>query len=173
MLDQSNNSLSSVDSSRRYPTKDDRFGNSSPRVNKKDLPIMAPQRKRDFARQAPRRTQSCNLGKRTIWKDKGGSARYTLREEPRPEEVKPVGFGEAAKARMTDALLSGSFAGLVVLENLETAVSAAVATKRSLDRQWSAKMVVTSSDTDSQSEESEWRCKDGQPYWFATFCTND
>ena len=121
-----------------------------PPERKRDSPVRVPRRRGDpmrkqpersgeFVRETPRRTVS--LPKRTIWKDKGGSARYVLRDdEAKPEDVKPTGYGAAAKSAMTDALLSGSVAGLAVLEKVEFA---AVATRRHLDRQWTSQKRIS------------------------------
>lgn len=93
-----------------------------------------------------------SLPKRTIWKDKGGSARYVLRNEP-PPESKLTGLGAAAKERLTDAMLQGSLAGLCVLERVE---SAAVATRKVLDRQLSQKgLSGTGNPIESSEEGSE------------------
>ena len=132
------------------PMKNDRFSSNAP-TSKEDLAMKLPDRKRDFVRQTPARTQSQNLPRRTIWKDKGGSARYVLRDEPPPKDIKPTGLGAAARAAVTDALLSSSVAGLVVLENLE---SAAVATRRRFDRQISQKRLSDAS-AGSQGDGSE------------------
>lgn len=99
----------------------------------------------DFVKQPISRT--VRLPRRAIWKDKGGSARYVLRDEPAlVEELKPLGYGAAAKEAMTDALLSGSVAGLAVLETVE---HAAVATRRHLDRHWASQKRLSGTDLDS------------------------
>lgn len=173
MLDNSSNSETMTCSTISKSLVSNRFsaGAAGQRKSKGDTMILSPERKRDnvmripqrggdparnspkkdegFVRQTPRRTVS--LPRRAVWKDKGGSARYTLRDETTPEEVKPASYGETAKSAMTDAFLSGSVAGLVVLETVE---SAAVAT-RSLTRQWSQKMIVLESETPAEAPEDD------------------
>ena len=124
----------------------DRARFSPGKAGKSNEAMRIPKRRDDseFVRQPVRRTVS--LPRRTIWKDKGGSARYILRDEPAPvEEVKPLSFGAAAKEAMTDALLSGSVVGLTVLETVE---HAAVVTRRHLDRQWTSQKRLSDVDLD-------------------------
>jgi hypothetical protein len=75
-----------------------------------DLPAISMEKERRL----PQRTAS--MPKRTIWKDKGGSARYVLGEEPKPEEVKPPSWDEVAKEALADAVISSGAAGLAVFD---------------------------------------------------------
>lgn len=134
----------------------DRFSAGEAEASNEAMRI--PRRKGDdkFVKQPVRRTVS--LPRRTIWKDKGGSARYILRDEPAPvAEVQPVGFGAAAKEAVTDAILSGSVAGLVALESLE---NVAVATRRHLDRQWTSQKRLSDSDQCNSPETSTTETSD-------------
>lgn len=76
-------------------------------------------------RRPPGKTNS--MPKRTIWKDKGGQARYVLGEEPKPEEAKPLGYGATAKEAVIDAVVNGSAAGLAVLDAVQNSRAAGLA----------------------------------------------
>lgn len=73
---------------------------------------------REQVRRLPERTRS--MPKRTLWKDKGGSARYILREEPKLEEVKSPSWEAVAKEALTDAVLTGGEAGLALYDAVST-----------------------------------------------------
>jgi len=116
-----------------------------PRRSKISRPDSPSSDKHEFTASPLRRTAS--LPKRTIWKDKGGTARYILREEHQLKEAKQIGKVDACREAVTNAILSGSVASLAVLETVETAAvvtkSVAAATRMGLQRSFSQKRMLS------------------------------
>lgn len=104
--------------------------------------------KRDSSPASPVRRPPCktnSMPKRTIWKDKGGQARYVLREEPKPEEAKPLGYGATAKEAVIDAVVNGGAAGLAMLDAVQN--SRAVGLARRVERSLSQRRLKMQEDT--------------------------
>lgn len=65
---------------------------------------------------ASARTGNSSSGKRAVWKDKNGKARYTLHDDIPPKETSKQNAGKAvAAAAMTAGVVTGSVVGLLVL----------------------------------------------------------